>query len=422
MSVRLFLRDLTGFAGANLARSLLPFLLMPVLTAKLGTTGYGTLALLEVTILIFTPLLLFNSPALISTRYYQLDADGRRQTITASLALAFILTLSAQAALLIVGKRVAIALGLPDSFYLLLPLFILVRIITTYITGIYQIQQRAALYGAYSVGMLACDLGLSLLFVVQFDWGYKGRLLGSHLAMFIASIVGLRYLWREHLLGGRLNGTVLRDILRYGFPLIPHALGGVVLAMSSRYLIEYYKGAAAVGMYAATYQLASALLLIGTTINQVWSISLFKLLSEGVATNRRTIRRLFAMNIAFLFVATIAIYSLKDVLFGVFLHSEFRAALPLFPWLLIGFLFQSLYFIFVNFDFYDGSTTRIGVVTLGAAALNILLNVLWLPRFGISGAAWAATASMAIYFFAVAGRVVLFSTSFRSLWTREGNE
>jgi O-antigen/teichoic acid export membrane protein len=169
-------------------------------------------------------------------------------------------------------------------------------------------------------------------------------------------------------------------------------------------------------MYAATYQLASALLLIGTTINQVWSVSLFKLLSENVAANKRTIRRLFVVNILFLLTATTAIYLLKDALFGVLLHPEFRAALPLFPWLLVGFLFQSLYFLFVNFDFFDGSTTRIGAVTFGAAVLNILLNILWLPHFGINGSAWAAAASMATYFLVVAGRVLLFSASFRSVW------
>lgn len=417
MSVKLFLRDLTGFAGVNLARSLIPFLLMPVLTAKLGTTGYGILALFEVTILIFTPLFLLNSPALISTRYYRLDIEGRRQIITASITLAFALALIAQLIFLIAGKQARTVFGLPDAFYLLLPPFILVRTISTYITGLYQIQKRVGLYGIFSVGTLALDLGLSLLFVIQFDGGYKGRLLGSHFAMLAASAFGLWYLWREHLLGGRVDGAIFREIFRYGAPLIPHALGGVALAMSSRYLIGYYKDAAAVGIYAAAYQLASAMLLTGTTINQVWSISLFKLLSEDTVRNRKTIRSLLFMNIAFLLAAAVAIYALKNILFKIFLHSEFHDALTLFPWLLLSFLFQSLYFIFVNFDFYEESTIRIGVVTLSAAILNILLNVLWLPRFGINGAAWAAAASMSVYFFAVLIRVSLLNPTFRALWT-----
>lgn len=415
MSIRGFLRDLSGFAGVNLARSVIPFVLMPILTAWLGPSGYGVLSLLEVTILIFTPLFLFNSTAIISTRYYQLDQAGARDLITASLALAAVVSLVAQLVLWAGGDLVRAALNLPDRFYLLLPAFILVRMITTYVTGIYQIQQRVALYGLYSVSMLVLDLGLSLLLVVELAWGYKGRLIGSHLAMLAASAVGLWHLHRTGLLGTHISRKCLADVLRFGSPLIPHALGGVALAMASRYLIGYFMTTADVGLYAAAYQMASVMLLAGTSINQVWSVTLFKLLSGGALANGRAIKKLLCLNIILVIGIAAGIYATRDILFLIFVAPAFKASMALFPWLLGAFLFQSLYFLFVNFDFHEESTMRIGAVTLMAAALNIGLNILWLPHYGLQGAAWAAFASMGVYFAAVTLRVVMFCGTFRTV-------
>jgi O-antigen/teichoic acid export membrane protein len=62
----------------------------------------------------------------------------------------------------------------------------------------------------------------------------------------------------------------------------------------------------------------------------------------------------------------------------------------------------------VNQIFYTRQTKYIPVVTVASAGLNILLNYLWIPRFGMFGAAWAtltAYAFQSAFMFVLAHRL-----------------
>ncbi|NVN97589.1 hypothetical protein HXX01_05210 [Candidatus Nomurabacteria bacterium] len=175
-------------------------------------------------------------------------------------------------------------------------------------------------------------------------------------------------------------------------------------------------GSDSVGIYSVAYQVSSIMLLVGTSINQAWSVSLFKLLGDGAIRNRKSIRQLMVAMIGLLMISFIIIFSIQSYLFKILIGNGFAESQQYFPFLLLSFLFQSIYFIFVNFDFYEERVIIIGITTLGVAIVNVAMNLILIPEFGINGSAYAALTSMALYMITVVLRVVFLNKSFRMVW------
>lgn len=414
--VKSFFQILSGFSLINLLRSLIPFVLLPILTSKLSVSEFGILSIFESTILILTPLLMFNAQAFLSTRYYKSTNEQVAKINANALGLAIIIIFLVEIGFFACSEIFQNLFGLPDYFLLWIPLFVLCRIFNTYIGNIWQIRHEVLTYGVFSIGTLVLDLVLSLLLVVALGQGYEGRLIGSHAALFIFSTFGAYLLHRKGLLGTRLGKAEIGEIIRFGLPLLPHALGGVSLALANRYLIGKFLGSGAVGVYSVAYQVASVMLLAGTSINQAWSVYLFRLLSDGAVRNRQAIRRLMLSMFALLVICCFVLFVTRDFLFAILTTTAFDESKIHFNLLLLSFFFQSVYFLFVNFDFYEERSGSIGVTTLFAALINIVLNLLLIPFFGLQGATFAALGSMGFYLILVISRVVTFNINFRQVW------
>jgi O-antigen/teichoic acid export membrane protein len=72
-----------------------------------------------------------------------------------------------------------------------------------------------------------------------------------------------------------------------------------------------------------------------------------------------------------------------------FFAPAYAQAADIAPILALGGLAQGLYYVYVAVLFFHARNGILPVMTVLAGTANILLNILWLPSFGIAGAAWA---------------------------------
>src|SRR5690606_31497574 len=78
-----------------------------------------------------------------------------------------------------------------------------------------------------------------------------------------------------------------------------------------------------------------------------------------------------------------------------FYAAQFEGAAALTMPLSLAAFFHAVYLIYVNGLFQAKRTGMIPVYTTIAGAVNVGLNALWIPRLGVSGAAWATLAGYA---------------------------
>ena len=391
---KLLSKNILIYGGTNALKSLVPLLMLPILTTYLSLSDFGTLSLVETTILFVTPFVLLNINGAINVEFFKVKHNILREYITNALLLSLISSLIVLSIFLLFQKSLSLMLKIDESLLVWIVIFSILRITTSVVLGLYQSRQEPFRFALYTISQTIVDFILSYTLVVIYRNGYIGRLEGVYISFLIFSIIGVFLLYKMDYLT-KPNFKHTKDILNFGVPLIPHAICGTIIAMSDRYFISYFVGNEEVGLYTIAYQLSALMLLISLSVNQAWSPMLFKLLKEKKIQTAYIFT--FYLFIFFTLVG-IGIYIFKDLLFCIFVDEKFYKAKEYFLWLLIGFMFQSFYFLVTNLLFYEKKTKILAILTMSGALINMILNYYFIHFFGVIGVAYATSATWGLFF------------------------
>ena len=382
----------------NGIKSLVPFLMLPILTMYLSINDYGILSIIEITILFLVPIISLNISGAINVEYFQIERSQLNQYITNAFMLSLFAFILMFTFFIIFNNAISSVLNIDNTLVLWLPIFALFRVSTQVLLGIYQVSQQPKKFALFTILQTVFDFALSYVLVINFQYGYIGRLEGVYIAFFIFSLTALYLLFKMGFLSGpTMNYS--KGILKFGLPLIPHAISGIVMAMSDRYFISHYIGNEDVGLYTVAYQLSALMLLVSISVNQAWTPILYSLLKSKDKMQQIIVYTL-GLALFFIIVGSL-IYFLKNILFNLLVDHKFHQAKEFFSWLLLGFVFQSLYFLVTNFLFFEKKTALLAKITISGAILNIILNYFLIQEFGTIGVAYATAITWIIYCIAV---------------------
>jgi O-antigen/teichoic acid export membrane protein len=220
------------------------------------------------------------------------------------------------------------------------------------------------------------------IFVFMGIWETAFALL---LSLHMGSIVG----W------GPLEKRVLSGALRYALPLLPAGLSIWMLDRSDRLVIGYFLGPESVGVYSASYALAALLMLLQTPLQ----ITLLPKVSALWDSDRaRAVRYVSLSNKLFLTLAIPFVVGVPLVSRGLLSrlgNEEIGGGGGGLLTLLIaaGVMLWGVSIMLTQLFYGARRTIPVGAVTIGAAALNLLLTLLLVPAWGVSGAAFSTLVS-----------------------------
>lgn len=268
------------------------------------------------------------------------------------------------------------------------------------------------LSGTKSVVALGVGVGL-----VLFGLGEFGVLIGLIVAVIAAPLMftlnewkGVEPVWFD----------IGRDkyLLSYGVPLAVNSVLMWVITSSDRLLLGWLLNAEATGKYSVGYDLAqSSLGIVLMIVNlAAYPLAVEALESGGAAKAREQIRDNESLFLAVGIPATIGLALLAPEIANIVVGSDFQsAATTLIPWIALGALLSGIKLYHFDLAFQLGGRTIFLVwVSLGAGVTNLALNLLWIPRYGLMGSAYATVASYGV---ALLGSVLLGPSVFRVPWT-----
>ena len=255
------------YGGTNALKSLIPFIMLPILTTYLSAKDFGILSIIEITILFLTPFILLNINSAINIEYFKVSKRILKYFISNALLLSLIAFIFVSILFIVFQNYLSSIFKIDVDLILILPLFALLRVVSSVLLTIYQATDNPIRYATFTISQTLIDFFFSYLFIVYFLYGFEGRLFGIYFAFLLSSLYGLYMLHKLDYLG-KINFRFTKPILSFGLPLIPHVVGGTIMGMSDRYFISYYMGNEDVGLYTVAYQLSALMLLVGQSINQ----------------------------------------------------------------------------------------------------------------------------------------------------------
>jgi O-antigen/teichoic acid export membrane protein len=119
---------------------------------------------------------------------------------------------------------------------------------------------------------------------------------------------------------------------------------------------------------------------------------------EGIEAAKGVMAETLVLILALICPATAGLCILAPNICHVLLGAEFReTAARLIPWVAVGTMFAGIKAFYFDLSFQLGrrTTGQVGVVSC-AALVNLLLNLWWIPEFGLIGSAYATAVAYAV--------------------------
>ncbi len=367
-------------------------LLLPLYTRFLSPEDYGIVGVAEMIKQVLQMLLTLGATGIV-IRFYAITtnvADRRRLFGTLWLLLICLPGLACLA-LLTVGRPLLETLFVQlDVDRHLTPTLLTTFLISAFLLippGILRAREQAVGYVAFSLGLFASSNLAILWQVVLLGRGAEGYLTGQLIGAGLMAIIATGMLLREVTI--RPAWRYVAPMLAYGLPLVPHYVGHWALGLSDRLILERFVSLTDLGLYTLAYQIGLVAQLLVQAVNN----ALLPMFGRA-ATDEGEFARLpqvatyavFAEAAAVLALA-LAAPSLVQLVTPPNYHSAGMLAIPI----LLGYLAFGLYGLPMNgLAQMVGQTRLVPLLTLSAAGVNIGLNLLLVPRYGVWAAAFVS--------------------------------
>jgi O-antigen/teichoic acid export membrane protein len=382
--------------GGIVSRIVAVFLL-PVYTVYLGRVGFGKIETILAGMAVLVILLRMGLSSAFFRFYFDSEDDAHRLLIVRT---AFWFTLAMSTLGLAIGAILAAplsrALGLDDP-WLVRAGFVALWANMNYgqMTAVFRVEERALGFAIASIANVVITIGSTVALVVGAHEGALGAIIGNFLGTFVMYVVLVAY--RRNQLGWQFDRGLLRAMNRFGLPLVPAALALWAINFIDRLFINHFKGQAEVGVYSLAVRISSVIIFLMSAFQLAWPAFAYSIRDEGVA------KRAYSYVLTYLLLLTCWISLGLGVLAPWIVDllapdGSFARSADAVPLLCFATAAYSGYAV-LAIGIGRARQTQFNWVVTGAAALvNVSLNVILIPRYGMMGAAVATFVAFVVLF------------------------
>ena len=381
------LRNGAIYGAANAISAAVPFLLLPVLTRALSPTDYGRVISFFMLVSLSTALAGLSVHGAVGVKWFQRQTCDFPRFVGTAVSLAALSTLLCGLVLLAAAHLFQASLDLEPRFWFLAAAQSGATVVLGVRTALWQSQGRALNAASLQIVAAVANVGLSLAAVFALGLGGDGRIYGSVTASLACAVLGVWFLARQHDARWSADARDMRDLLRFGVPLIPHAVAGGLMVTADRFSVASILGTDQLGIYGTAGQLGMVLVVLGDAANKALSPWFYAQMAL-----QSTRARLRVVGAAYLLLPTWLLIAIASWLFlkvagGILIGQRYLPAIDLSIWFLLGGALSASYLNIVNLFFFTSKTEWLSVATVASATVAVLLDPALARHFGLIGAA-----------------------------------
>ncbi|MGZ8782664.1 MAG: lipopolysaccharide biosynthesis protein [Gaiellaceae bacterium] len=384
--------------GGIVSRVLAVFLL-PLYTRYLDTSDLGAVGLIIALSAVLVTILRAGISSAFFRFYFDSTDPAQRRLVVRT---AFWFTMASATAGLVAGvllaEPLADLLGLGDA-NLVRAGFVGVWAQMNYeqLTSLFRAEERSTEFVLASLANIAVTVGATILLVVVWEQGALGVIAGNFVGTLVVYLA-LLAVHREQL-GLQFSRPLLREMNRFGVPLVPAALALIAVNFSDRFFLVHLASLEEVGLYEIGVRIASAMVLLLTAFRMAWPAFAYSIEDDAEA------KRAYAFVLTYLVAVAswlaLALGLLAPWLVRLLTQPEFYGGERVVAPLAFGGMAYAAYIVMAIGVGRAKRTQFNWVITGLAAAVNVALNLILIPPYGIMGAAIATVAAYGVMFLAM---------------------
>ena len=389
-----------GLGG--LVSRILAVLLLPLYTHYLSPADYGQIETLIALTIVLTIVLRFGISSAFFRFYFDADDPSARRIVLRT-SFWFTMTMATVGLVLVValaGPISELLFGTASAASLVRASAVALWAQMNYeqLTALFRVEERSVAFVLASVANVLLTVGATILLVVMLDRGPLGVIVGNFTGTLLVYLALLGF--RREQLGLQLDRRLLREMNRFGMPLVPSALLLWVTNFSDRFFLVKLTDTTETGLYSVGVRIASAMVLLLTAFRTAWPAFAYSIRDEDEA------KRTYAWVLTYLVLASTWVATglalLSPWLVAWLAAPEFASASRVVGPLAFAAVALGGYIV-LSIGVGRARRTQFNWVVTGlAAVVNVVLNLALIPPYGMIGAAIATVAAYAVMFAGIA--------------------
>lgn len=376
---------------------ILTFLMTRFYTEALTPSDYGEADLIIQTANLLIPLV--SAGITDGVFRFVLETDDEHTAKRKSIFSAGFYTISAGTAILAALSSFISIPGFLSEYKWLLIWFISASCYHSLCAQFIRGEGKTRLFAYQGVLNTVLVIVFSILFLSVFEAGTSGYIISIALADSICALylAAGQKLWR--LMDIHLKPGMWRKMMRYSLPLVPAALFWWITSVSDRYMITWFLGSGANGIYTVASKIPAIITLISGMFLEAWQFSAVR---ESRGSRRSYISfytNIWSMFLTVMFIGGSIIIAFSPAAIRLLAASEYYSAAEYLPILTAAAILSSLVSFMGSVYIVTKRSSLSFLTTAAGAVFNIILNFLLIPtHLGIYGAAIATLCSYLLSF------------------------
>lgn len=389
---KVLLKDYLLYFVGNSSTRFITLLLLPLFTRTLTKGEYGYFEIVNATILILVPIISLQlSEAVLRFKLDREESVDKKNVIETITALLIITAIISNIVFLIITEFVNITYEVEVLF------FFNTFYASSYLMRIARAFGKRTLYSSANV-LYSLILALTAVYFYFTNTLTLNNVFNIYsisnlvISIFLIIRIGIRNLFSF----SKIEFKYLPVLFAYSIPLLMEAMNLWVMDLSDRFIIKFYIGLDAVGVYGVAYKLGISIYFLQIIFNLIWQEESFK--DDG--NEQIPVRNAFIFNnlARLLFSAFTILLPFFDLYIKLFVDKRYADASSYLALILGGIIFSSLSS-FWGIKYQVSKNTKGSLYTsLTGGIANIVLNFLLVPIIGLYGAALSTFVSFFIIF------------------------
>ena len=277
-------------------------------------------------------------------------------------------------------------------------LYAMFTIFFRFIDTLLQVEQNAIKFAVLQTLQSVGSLGLGLVLIIEFSYGWKGKYYAELLILFFVFIYAIYYIVKNQYYKYNTDYKKLKELFVFLFPLTFSVLGLYLMGTIDRIFISNMLGLEAAGIYNVAITMAIIINMVYDAISKALNPILYENLVKDQKDSRIKIVKLIYLY-SFVCIAIFALFVLiLPYVFHLMVNGKFEEALILIPILAVGFTFEGLRKVLEAPLVFKHKVKSLAAITLIAGLINIILNYFLIKIYGINGAAYATLISFLVLY------------------------
>lgn len=368
---------------------------LPIVTARLTKAEYGIYDFILTLVMLLLPIATLQIQS--AAFRFLIDSRGNAERTRDIISNIFIVTTPISA---------VISLGI-GWFFTSVSVFSRVAIGLYFFFDIIQITASQIARGLgnnklYAINSIIMSVvnGVGIVIAVQLmDKGFAGLMFSLALSKLVSVIDLFVFIdIFKYIDLSAVSGSMIKELIAYSWPMIPNNLSNWVLKLSDRMVITALLGVEANAVYAVANKIPNLLSVAQSVFTMAWQENASIAVKDKDADKYYT--NMFDRIFSLLIGSTALLIAFTPVMFSILIKGDYDDAYKEIPILVLGMFFYCMSAFQGGIYIAHMKTKSVGITTMGAAAINFLIDILFVKVIGITaGSVSTLVAYLALYVF-----------------------